>query len=231
MTTSFTPRALRPVPDSFQAYLLSGEEHFTENEEYPVLSSSMISNVRPHHIMPFDKALSYRGSLDDTFICFYAPDKTFERVRRNPGRYLRFFKRTAGIIGFDFSVHSDMPMIKQKAQMNDNLCLTYYFGKQGIPVIPNIRCGVDSLLPEFLSAIPKHTYIAIGTHGFIKEVWQQCEWYGFLEQVIPTLSPKGIIVYGSLRNPMFDTFKKQVPFYYYEPWISQRRKKVSIHVD
>ena len=118
--------------------------------------------------MHFSKAITYRGDLHDTFICFFSPDKSFERVRRNPKRYLSFFKRTAGIIGFDYSIHSDMPVIKQKAQMNDNLSLTYYYGSNGISVIPNLRCGIDDLLPEFLSALPKRSVVAVGTHGFIK---------------------------------------------------------------
>lgn len=224
------PRALRQVPDAFQSFLVQGA-HFTPAEEYPIITAGMIASVVPKKIMPFDKAISYRGILKDTFISFYSPDRTFERVRRNPKQYVRFFKRTAGIIGFDFSVHSDMPIIKQKSQMNDNLSLTYYFGQQGIPVIPNLRCGIDDLLPEFLSAIPHQNYVAIGTHGFIKETWQQYDWFCFLEQVLQTLHPKGVIVYGSLRNPMFDCFKSQTPFYFYEPWICQRRKKALSYVN
>lgn len=223
------PRALRQVPDSFQAFLVKDAE-FTEIEEYPVLPSDFVSQKLPNKIMPFDKALNYRGDLSNTFISYYSPDASFNRVRHHPARYLNFFRRTAGIIGFDFSIHSDMPMVKQKSQINDNLSLTYFFGKSGIPVIPNLRCGVDELLPEFLTAIPSNTYVSIGTHGFIKEIWEQCEWYCFLEKVIPVLNPKGIIVYGSLPIPLINAFKNQVPFYFYEPWISQRRKKVSRHV-
>lgn len=228
-TDSF-PRALHQVPDAFQSFLVQGA-HFTPTEEYPIITSDMIASTVPKKIMPFDKAISYQGILKDTFISFYAADQTFERVRRNPKQYVRFFKRTAGIIGFDFSIHSDMPIIKQKSQMNDNLSLTYYFGLQGIPVIPNLRCGTDDLLPEFLSAIPNKNYVAIGTHGFIKETWQQCEWYCFLEHTLQTLQSKGVIVYGSLRNPMFDYFKSQTPFYFYEPWICQRRKRALSHVN
>lgn len=133
-TDSF-PRALRQVPDAFQSFLVQGA-HFTPAEEYPIITADMIASVVPKKIMPFDKAISYRGILKDTFISFYSPDRTFERVRRNPKQYVRFFKRTAGIIGFDFSVHSDMPIIKQKSQMNDNLSLTYYFGQQAIAIQP-----------------------------------------------------------------------------------------------
>lgn len=212
------------VEDSFQAFLVDGA-NFTENEEYPILEDWMIPNNPPKRIMPFDKALNYQGDLCDVYICTYARDCTFERVRKNPKLYLRFFKRCAGIIGFDYSIHSDMPIVKQKSQMNDNLSLSYYYGKQGIKLIPNIRYGIDELAGEFLSAIPKHSLIAIGTHGFIKEIPQKAEWYCFLDKIINDLKPIGIIVYGKLSGHVFDEFKDRCKFYYYEPWIYSNRKR------
>ena len=150
-----TPHNFSPVvSDSFQSFLVRGA-HFTEKEEYPIIPDKYVSSVIPQKVMPFSKAITYRGNLYDTFIVFYSPDETFERVRRSPKRYTSFFKRTAGIIGLDYSIHSDMPIIKQKAQIYDNLALTYYYGSCGIPIIPNLRCGIDELLPEFLSAIPR----------------------------------------------------------------------------
>jgi len=113
------------VDDSFQAFLVDGA-FFTHNEEYPILREDMISTTIPKKIMPFSKAITFQGDLSNTFICFFSPDKTFERVRRNPRKYIHFFKRTAGIIGFDFSIHDDMPIIKQKTQINDNLSLTFF---------------------------------------------------------------------------------------------------------
>lgn len=124
------PRALRPAPDSFQAFLVDGAE-FTKEEEYPIIPIHFISKEIPKRVVPFNKAITCHHNLQDTFISFYAPDQTFERVRRTPARYVRFFKNTAGIIGLDFSVHSDMPIVKQKAQMNDNLSLTYFFWESG----------------------------------------------------------------------------------------------------
>ncbi len=206
------------IEDSFQAFLLEGA-NFTKNEEYPILESWMIPEIPPEKIVPFDKALNYHGDLSRTYVCFYSRDLTFERVRRNPNRYRNFFKKCAGIIGFDFSIHSDMPLIKQKAQMNDNLSLTYYYGKQGNKVIPNIRYGVDETADEFLFSIPKHTLIAIGTHGFIKENAQKAEWYCFLDKIIDALEPTGIIVYGRLSGKIFAEFESKCKFYYYEPWI------------
>lgn len=211
------------ITDSFQAFLVD-EANFTKNEEYPLIEKWMIPEIPPKKIITFNEALAYKGDLSETYICFYAQDQSFERVRRNPKRYVDFFKKSAGIIGFDFSIHTDMPIIKQKAQMNDNLCLTYYYGRQGIKVIPNIRCGVYDLLPEFLNSIPKHSLIAVGTYGFIKETYKKYEWYCFLKKVINELEPSGIIVYGTLSSKIFDEFKQRTNFYYYDSWSTRRRE-------
>ena len=223
MNTRRKSNATEVVPDSFQSFLVSGA-HFTNQEEYPIIPESFVSSVIPKKIMPFSKAISFRGDLHDTFISFYSPDETFERVRRTPKRYLSFFQRTAGLIGPDFSIHSDMPIIKQKSQINDNLSLTYYYGSQGIPTIPNLRCGTDELLPEFLSAIPCNCLVAIGTHGFVHQTQEQCEWYCFIEAFCKKLNPEGIIVYGTLHSRMFNELKDTYPFFFYEPWICQRAK-------
>ena len=209
------------VEDSFQAFLVK-DASFTEREEYPSLRADMISSVLPSKIMPFNKAINFQGDLSRTFICFFSPDPSFERVRRNPKKYVAFFKRTAGIIGFDFSIHSDMPIIKQKSQIYDNLSLSFYYGNQGIPIIPNVRCGVDELLPEFLRSIPKNLPIAIGTHGFIKTMPEKYEWYCFIDTIIQELNPSDIIVYGPLSSSMFDDFKAKTNIVCYTPWISSR---------
>lgn len=211
------------VPDSFQAFLIEGAE-LTSKEQYPKLRPDMIPSSPPKKILPFNKAINFQGDLSDTYICTFSPDASFERVRRNPRRYINFFKRTAGIIGFDFSIHTDMPLIKQKQQINDNLSLSYFYGNQGINVIPNVRCGVDELLPEFLEAIPKHNKIAIGTHGFCKEISEKCEWRCFLEKVIKELEPSTIVVYGSMNGKIFDDIKRTANFVFYEPWITTHRK-------
>ena len=214
----------KEVEDSFQAFLVEGA-NFTKNEEYTIIEDWMISNVPPKKIMPFDKAINYQGNLSDVYICTYARDSTFERIRRNPKKYLHFLKKCGGLIGFDYSVHTDMPIVKQKSQMNDNLALSYYYGKENIKIIPNIRYGIDELADEFLSAIPKHSLIAIGTHGFIKEIPAKAEWYCLLEKILNVLEPSGIVVYGKLSGSIFNDFEGKCKFYCYEPWIYSNRKR------
>ena len=84
---------------------------------------------------------------------------------------------------------------------------------------------IYEIADEYLSAIPKHTLVAIGTHGFIKETYKKAECYCFLEKIINLLEPSGIIVYGNLSGNIFTEFEDKCKFYYYEPWIYTNRKK------
>ena len=216
------------IEDSFQAFLTEIAK-FTEVEEYPILEEQMISQIVPKKIIPFDKCLTYKGKdKKDVFVCTYSRDQTFERIKRNPKRYINCLKEFGGIIGFDFSVHSDFPIIKQKYTMDLNLSLTYFYGSLGIPIIPNIRCGVDILEEEYFKCFPKNTLVAIGTHGFIKTISDQAEWYVLIEKIIKILNPSGIIVYGNLNGKIFYKLKGKINFYFFKPWISEdfeRRKK------
>lgn len=216
--------------DSFQAFLVEGA-NFTKEEEYPIIREDMVPNCPPTKVMPFFKAITYQGDLSEYFIYFYSPDGTFERVRRNPKKYLHFFKRCKGIIGFDFSVHTDMPIVKQKAQLNDNLSLSFYFANYGVPLYPNARGGSDSLNDEYLNAFPKHTYIALGVHGFIKLKEQKHEWRLWIATLIEKLEPHGFIVVGHLPQDIVNEYKEKVEFYLFDSFIEERNKEVKSHAN
>lgn len=218
------------IQDSFQAFLVDGAD-FTKEEEYPIINNWMVPTTLPRKIMPFSKAITFRGDLSNYYICFYSPDATFERVRRNPKRYLNFFRRCRGIIGFDFSVHTDMPLVKQKAQLNDNLSLSFFFAKNGIPLFPNCRGGTDCLNDEYLEAFPKNTYIALGVHGFIQLKEQKHEWRVWIDTIIKKLKPKGFVVVGHLPRDIIDAYKDIVEFHTYDSFIEERVREANAYAD
>lgn len=111
---------INKIEDSFHAYLVQGAM-FTPVEEYPILEKSMISKELPKTIIPFEAISRYKGNRKDVYVCTCERDKVFECIRRNPLKYIGLFKQFGGIIGLDFSIHSDMPIVKQKSQMYDNL--------------------------------------------------------------------------------------------------------------
>ena len=218
------------IEDSFQAFLVDGA-NFTKEEEYPIIRADMVPNNPPTKIMPFFKAITYREDLSEYYIYFYSPDGAFERVRRNPKKYLHFFKRCKGIIGFDFSVHTDMPLVKQKAQLNDNLSLSFFFANNGIPLFPNCRGGSESINDEYLSAFPKHTYIALGAHGFVQLKEQKHEWRVWISTLIEKLEPKGFIVVGHLPQDIIDDYRDVVEFHLFNSFMDERNEEVKLHAN
>lgn len=213
------------IEDTYQAFLVDGA-YFTKIEEYPIIREDMVPNYPPTKIMPFHKAITYRGDLSEYVIYFYSQDRTFKRVLDNPRKYLPFFKKCKGIIGFDYSVHTDMPTIKQKSQLNNNLCLSFYYGNNGVPIYPNCRGGADHINEEYLKALPKHTYIALGVHGFIKLKEQQHEWRLWIDKIIKTLEPLGFVIVGHLPQKIIEDYKDVVKFYLYDSFIEERYKEV-----
>lgn len=211
------------IEDSFQSFLVDGANFTRGEEEYPIIEKDMVAKMAPLKIMPFNKAINYQGDLSNTFIYFYSPDGTFERVRKNPKRYNNFFKRTAGFIGFDFSIHTDMQVVKQKSQINDNLSLTFYFANQGNKCIPNLRCGIKELYDEFFEAIPKNEIVAIGTNGFNKTNYQKAEWYCFVSEIVNKLNPRAIIVVGTLDKKIVNDFSRKCEFIFYDSWMHENR--------
>ena len=124
-----------------------------------------------------------------------------------------------------------MPYVKQKAQLNDNLSLSYFFANNGVPLFPNARGGVDSINDKYLNAFPHHTYLALGVHGFIKFKWQQYEWRLWINQLVNKLEPKGFIVVGRLPQNIVDDYKDKVEFYFYDSFIDERKKEVNSRVN
>ncbi len=158
----------KKVADNFRASLIRNAK-FTPEEEYPILERSFISTELPTKIIPFDKSREIKNRKD-YYVCFYCADETFNKIYTYPKKYLRYLSTFAGIITPDWSIHEDLPIIKQKENMNKNLEIAYYYGNNGIKIIPNIRAGTDKIKEEYYKAFPKYSIIAIGTYGFIKTI-------------------------------------------------------------
>lgn len=65
----------------------------------------------------------------------------------------------------------------------------------------------------------------------LKKLIKKAEWYCFLEKIINSLEPSGIVVYGNLSGNIFTEFEDKCKFYYYEPWIYTNRKKKEVNLN
>lgn len=194
----------KEVKDNFHANLVKNAS-FTKKEEYPIIKREFISTEIPKKIIPFDKSKEVKNRKD-YYVCFYCLDEKFNKTYSYPKKYLEYLSTFAGVITQDWSVYEDMPIIKQKENMNKNLEMAYYYGCNGLNIIPNIRPGADCTKEEYYSAFPSNTIVSIGTYGFIKSIKEQDNYDAFVEDLIYYLSPSDIIVYGSLPDRVFKKY-------------------------
>lgn len=210
----------KKVEDTFKAYLVEGAD-FTKIEGYPKIEKWMIPDEVDEDIkiIPF-RQIKQVKNIEEYYICFYCRDKDFNCIRNNPSKYLNLFRRARGIIGFDFSVYSDMKPVMQKSQLNANLSYSFYYGFRYISLIPNVRPGNDETLQDYLEAIPKRSVIAIGSYGCVNTKQEKQRFIHFLEQTLPKLKPKTVVVYGAMPDDVFGKFKDEYRFINVKPYIS-----------
>lgn len=220
-------KEIKSPKDEFEAFLVRGSRG-TKCEGYPIIEEWTVPSEPPRSIIPLDRFREYSDKeISESYICTYCNDATIKSVRKNPKQYLPLFKRSAGITGFDYSVFPDMPPFKQKELLGLNLALDYYYGNNGVKIIPNIRWGSTKFAEDFLEAIPDHCYLSLGTHGFIKSNAEKDTWSNFLKYLLERKNPKGLIVYGPAPDSIFLVAKqKGVEVISYEPYFSKRMRRI-----
>lgn len=188
------------IRDVYLAYLIDGANR-TKTDEFPVIERWMISTEPPKEIVQWDRRRDV-VKPKDTAMCFYCSDCSFTPILGNPKRYVDKMKEYGMVVGIDASPYDNMPLVVQKSQIYLNLAITYYFGRKGIKVIPNVRLGDDRTFTS-LEAYPKKTLIAVGTHGFTKKLANKAIFINQVHEIIDVLEPLGICVYGPASDEIF----------------------------
>ena len=93
--------------DVFNAFMVSDAD-YSGKYEFPVLFPTY---QVPNRLIVFSKALKTQDY--NQWIHFYEDDVSFERIWRNPQRYLPLLKKFNGVILPDFSIYRDMPLAMQ----------------------------------------------------------------------------------------------------------------------
>lgn len=158
----------------------------------------------PTKLVPFSKAIG--GQKYDAWVHFYEDDAVFERIWKNPNRYLPILARYAGVIAPDFSLFRDMPLVMQHWNIYRSRAIAHWLQENGIPVIANIRWGDQRTYDLCCAGVPKHASVAVGSHGCIKLTREREYFADGLEHIIKSLAPKTIIVYGTAPDEIFGKY-------------------------
>lgn len=147
----------------------------------------------------------------EAYVCFYVDDYKFDGIQgvwHACKQALRILRHFSGAITPDFSTYQDFPEpIKLYATYRMRL-LGYWWGKNGIAVINNVRWGTRETWKYSFSGIPKNSMVSIGTvGGSPRKLTDRKRFEEGLNRLVEELHPHTIIVYGSANYPCFDRLR------------------------
>ncbi len=187
--------------DVFNSFLVSTADYDSEYE-IPVIKPIYIV---PESVIEFSKAIGSKNY--NKWVHFYEDDHLFERIWRNPRRYLPILKKYKGVILPDFSLYRDMPLCMQIWNIYRSRAIGNWLQKNGIQVIPNVRWGDERTVDICTAGLAKHGTIAIGTHGCIKDCSNRIIFRRDFIYVIRKLVPVNLIIYGTIPSDLLEECK------------------------
>ena len=205
--------------DVFNAFLLENAEYSGELE-IPVVKNIKIES--PKKLIKFSEI--FRSSDFNAYVHFYEDDCKFEKIWKNPKRYLERLKKFKGVISPDFSIYRDMPLIMQYWNIFRSRAIATWLKDNGINVIPNVRTGDERTFEIACEGIEKDSIIAIGSHGCIKCIADRVFFQKGLEYIVNSLSPKIIILYGAKPDSIFNKYEEKVTIINFKDEFYNRRK-------
>ena len=207
--------------DVYLAYLIEGAER-TEKYGYPIIPKEFCYNKVPGDVAQWDRRFEVENPAN-TAMSFFCKDEWFQPILNDPKAYVDKLRPYECVIGMDSSPFDNMPPYIADHQIGMNLAITYYFGKCGLKIIPNVRISSTLGSEESLLAYPKNIIIAIGTNGFTKELANRDVFMAEVSRVVKALEPTGIIVYGPAKDDIFIAPRFMgIPIYQFNSFMQRR---------
>lgn len=116
--------------------------------------------------------------------------------------YLKKMGKYAGVISPDFSVYIDLPFAHQIWNIYRDRVTCAWLRTKGLNVIFNIRWGDYRTYRYVFSGIEKHSVLAVGSHGLIKNPEDRIIFMNGFKEMIKRLQPTTLIIYGPYTNAM-----------------------------
>ena len=185
--------------------------------------------VIPKTIVPFSQRKGVNPQ--ECAVGFYEMDINFSDVLREPELYVSEFSRFEAIISPDCSLYRDAPLAVQLANVYRNRAIGAYFQSKGLYVIPQIRWGNEytyttQYFPEKIAflGVEKGSIVAIGTYGCSKSKEDRYHLSAGLDEMIETIEPSVVLVYGSMAKEVFAPYINSTRFVQYDDWTTRQHK-------
>ncbi|SCW43450.1 protein of unknown function [Eubacterium ruminantium] len=207
--------------DGFQAYLTEGAT-IVGDAGIPMLMK--LDNVQiPKDMIPFGKVNVCNDKRK--YVHFYQHDKEFSRVLTATTRYLDVLKLYDGVITPDCTMMIGQSPCLQQANTFMNRAVGFYFQKNGIPVIPNIRWSDESSFDYCFLGVHQGSIVSVSTHGCISTKEQKRMFKVGVEAMLDNINPSAVLVHGYMPDEIFGEFIDQVKFYRYASEFERTHRK------
>lgn len=195
--------------DGFHSYLVENAR-FVGKPGIPMLMDLDNTQI-PKSLVPFTKVRTCANKRN--YVHFYVHDQFFQSILTCTHKYVDLLKQYDGIITPDPTMFIQNSPCLLETSTYFNRAVGYYLQKQGIPVIPNIRWTDEESYDYCFLGVPKHSIVAISTHGCCRSQEEKQRIKDGVKKMIEVLEPKSIIVHGHMPKKVFAEFIDVVPFY------------------
>lgn len=209
------------LDDGFQEYL-TRDAVLVGEPGIPMLMDLDNTQI-PKGMIPFGKASKNKNHRQ--YVHFYEFDRQFSRVLTATSRYLDLLKQFDGVISPDCSMLINQAPCLQQANTYMNRAVGYYFQRNGIPVIPNIRWSDESSFEYCFLGVPRHTIVCVSTHGCIETREQRVMFNKGMKAMLETLVPAAVLVHGRMPEDIFGEFDGEVELHRYPSQFEDTHRK------
>ncbi len=140
----------------------------------------------------------------NAFVCWYIDDYKFDGLRgiwNDHNFALKVLRHFAGVITPDFSTYQDFPEPIKLYNTYRMRAFGYWLGKNGIPVINNVRWGTPETYRYCFDGIEQNNIVAIGTcGGSPRKLIDRQRFEDGLTELVKRLKPHTILIYGSAKQ-------------------------------
>lgn len=177
--------------DVFHLWMLA-DRYYAGRWEMPIVKAS---HAEPTGLVPFTLAMRHDCTAFDCHVHFHEDDYRFERLWRDPQRYVQRLKQFKGVIMPEYSTCIDFPKPLKMWNSYRNHLLAAWLQEQGIDVIPCARHQPGC--PWLLDGIPRRSTIAICGRGLMKDPAERRRFLRDVRATVDRLDPTLIVYYGS----------------------------------
>lgn len=144
---------------------------------------------------------SFKGH-HNTSCNFYIDDEKFLSLENNVDKYLNYIKLFKCVLGIDFTIDTQMPLIMQFFNKYRSMALDWYLTLHGITVIPNVNIIPYKGREWLLEGLPKRSTVCCSTNGRVRSKAAREEFCKGFHEMCERLEPTMVVIVGILPDEL-----------------------------